>query len=76
MISDCQRPRRRIMLVSTRAHRRAMAPPARKDRAWTSLGRNPRCGPRMRAEDWRRSVISAEVTGRHRTKPPCGPELK
>ena len=38
-------PTRRIVSVSTRAMRRAMAPPARIDRALTSSGVNPTWGP-------------------------------
>ena len=38
-------PTRRIVSVSTHAMRRAMAPPARIDRALTSSGVNPTWGP-------------------------------
>ena len=50
MASDCQRPSIRIFWSSTSAHKRAVAPPARSERADISPGRKPRCGPRAWTE--------------------------
>lgn len=63
MASDCQRPSKRMMLVSILEQRRAMAPPARRERALTSLGTRPRLEPQAATDQRRASVISAGVTG-------------
>ena len=44
-MSLCHLPTTRIVYVSNRAMRRAMAPPARIERALTSSGVNPTWGP-------------------------------
>ena len=53
-------PTRRIVSVSTRAMRRAMAPPARIDRALTSYGANPTWGP-MRVVVARSTAVILEL---------------
>ena len=52
-------PTRRILSVLTRAMRRAMAPPARIDRALTSSGENPTWGPMVAVAVRSALVISA-----------------
>ena len=47
---------------STKAQRRAIAPPVRRDRALTSRGRKPRVGPKAVAEVRSASVMCWAVT--------------
>ena len=53
---------RRMISVSTRATRRAMAPPAHRERAVMSSGRRPMEGPRAETEMRRTVVMSEGVT--------------
>jgi hypothetical protein len=66
MALDCQRPKRRMMSVSTWAHRSAMAPPARSNRALMSLGTRPMLGQSVVTAKRSVSVISFVVTARLR----------
>ena len=58
-------PMRRIVSVSTRAMRRAMAPPARIERALMSSGVNPTWGPMMVVAAWSAALILALRTVDH-----------
>jgi hypothetical protein len=61
MASDLHRPTSLMVSASTRPQRRAMAPPARKDRAVTWLAGNPRLGSAA-AEVWSVLVMRLDVT--------------
>jgi hypothetical protein len=63
--SERQRPRRRILSVSTSAQRRAIVPPERSDLAEMSSGRKPKSGPRAVMAMRREAVIRAGVTLNH-----------
>jgi hypothetical protein len=60
MTSERHRPTSWMILVSTRPQRRAIAPPARHERAETSSALKPSCGPRILADVRMVSVTSLE----------------
>ena len=57
MASDFQRPRSLIMSVSTLAHRRAVAPPGRRERVESKSARMPVVASSGRAA-WRRAFVT------------------
>ena len=65
MMSLSHLPTRRIVSVSTCTTRRAMAPPARIDRALTSYGVNPTWGPMRVFAACSNAVVSALWTVDH-----------
>jgi len=66
MASDRQRPSSWILSLSTSAHKRAMAPPARRLRASMSFVEKPRvASPRTRTAARRAFVMCAGRTRSH-----------